>query len=91
MNLYVFLFKLLNYFWKYGNLNVGGYLVKEFDKNIGLYEVLFDIVRVKICNKYSFYLKLRWVKMSSSFVSFFKYLIFEKWLIIICMFFYFIN
>lgn len=71
---------------------MGGYLVKEFDKNIGLYEILFDIVRVKICNKYSFYLKLRWVKMSSSFVRcVFKYLIFEKWLIIICMFFYFIN
>lgn len=75
-----------NYSWKYGNLNVGGYLVKESDKNISLYETLLDTVRVKTRNKYSFYLKLRRAKMSSTFVRcVLKYLTFEKWLIIIRM------
>lgn len=81
-----------NYSWKYGNLNVGGYLVKESDKNIGLYETLFYTVSVKTRNKYSFYLKLRLAKMSCSFVRcVLKYLTFEKWLIIIRMFPYSIN
>lgn len=58
---------------------MGGYLVKESDKNIGLYEALFDTVMVKTRNKYSFYLKLRLAKMSSSFVRcVLKYLTFEK-------------
>lgn len=66
--------------------------MKESDKNIGLYETLFDTVRIKTRNKYSFYLKLRRAKMSCSFDRcVLKYLTFEKWLIITRMFPYSIS